>query len=63
MNGFEMYRRLARLTQAQAAERFGVSEAAISLWENGKSFPRGYKLAAIAKAYGCTISDLFKEGI
>lgn len=58
---FRNARKAANLTQAQAAEKFGVTVATISLWELGTNRPNAKRLALIAEVYGCTIDDLLKE--
>lgn len=52
------------LSQTQVAHESGVSMQAISLWENGKTFPGGSNAAALAKALKCDISWLLngREG-
>lgn len=53
-------REAAHLTQQAAAEKIGVGQSAISMWENGESVPRTETLAKIADTYNCSIQDLFK---
>lgn len=48
----------AHLTQQEAAEKIGVGQPTISMWENGESKPRISMLALIAEAYGCKTSDI-----
>lgn len=38
-----------------------VGQSAVAMWESGKNMPRADKLPALAKLYGCTIDDLFRE--
>ena len=52
-------RKSAGLTQAQLAEKVGVSQATVSEWERGDYLPGAQKLPALADALGCTISDLY----
>lgn len=42
----------AGLTQAQLAEKCGVSESSVFNWENGKSHPHIKRLPLLEKAYG-----------
>ena len=54
--------RLAKkLTQEQAAEALGVSAQSISRWERGTSLPDATMLPGIARLYGVTIDDLYRE--
>lgn len=49
----------ARLTQKEAAEKIGVGQPTVSMWENGESKPRIDMLPIIAEAYGCDVKDIF----
>ncbi len=51
----------ASLTQCDVAKAIGVKGAAVSKWERGKSKPTADKLLAIAKLYGCTVTDLLAD--
>jgi transcriptional regulator with XRE-family HTH domain len=53
-------REAAHLTQKEAAEKIGVGQSAVSMWENGESVPRTETLIKIANVYNCEISDLFE---
>ena len=55
---FYSARKKAKISQAAAAEQFGVAAAAVSQWETGKTTPRSSLLPQIAKVYGCTIDEL-----
>lgn len=59
---FKSARKNADLTQAAAAKELGVSDAAICLWERGKTMPRAAMLNQIARIYGCTVDDLLRKG-
>lgn len=48
-------------TQAQLGERLGVSNQAISKWEQGVNLPDVMLLPIIAKVFGVTIDRLFEE--
>lgn len=50
-----------RLTQDQAAEELDVSPQTISRWECGTTMPDLTVLPAIARLYGVTIDDLYRE--
>lgn len=54
-------RRNAGLSQALVAEKFGISAAAVSQWETGKTIPRGEKLREIAEMYGCSVDELLAD--
>lgn len=54
-------RKAAGLTQIQAAQLLGVTDATISQWENGETKPKTSRLAKVAEVYGCTIDELLKE--
>lgn len=54
-------RQKANLTQAQVAEKMQVSDAAVSMWETGKTFPRATVLPKLAKLYKCRIDELYEK--
>lgn len=45
------------LTQAELAERAGVSERTVQHWESGKTIPQLAKLEQIARVLGMDLSD------
>lgn len=51
----------AKLTQKDVAAALNIKRNAVSMWELGISFPKSTMLPALAKLYGCTIDDLFKD--
>lgn len=48
-------------TQERAAELLGVSPQSVSRWECGNTLPDVLLLPEIAKIYGVTVDDLYKE--
>ena len=59
--GFICAREKAGMTQKEVAEKVGVDQSSVSLWENGKNFPRAAVLKKLADLYHCTVDDLLKE--
>lgn len=59
MNNIKMLRK-QKMSQAELAHIVGVSQQAVSNWENGTSFPRAEKLRIICEALSCTIDELLK---
>ena len=57
-NIFRTLRKAKGLTQEEVGARLGISGAAVSRWEKGKSFPDMAIAGEVAKLYGCTIDDL-----
>lgn len=51
----------AGLSQVETAKAIRVSDAAVSMWETGKTKPRAALLPKIAALYGCTVDDLLRE--
>lgn len=54
-------RESANLTQKEVAERLGVVQSAVSMWETGESKPKTEILPKIAAIYGCSVSELFSS--
>lgn len=54
-------RKRVGLTQAEVSKRLGITVAAVSLWESGKSKPRIELLPKIAKLYGMTVDELLSD--
>lgn len=54
-------RRAAGLSQAAVAKELGVTDAAVCMWETGKTLPRASLIPKIATLYKCTIDELFCE--
>lgn len=55
------YRKNAKLTQLDIAEKFHYSDKAVSKWERGESAPDIFVLKSLADFYGVTVNDLLKE--
>lgn len=53
-------RAMANLTQAELAEKSGVSKCTITFIENGKIVPRAITLIKIADALGIEKNDLLR---
>lgn len=51
------------LTQKEVAERLGIDQSAVSLWENGKTSPRVSVLVKLAELYHCSLDDLLIQNI
>ena len=49
------------LSQVAVAKKVGVSDAAVSMWETGKTKPRASLLPVIARIYGVTVDELLSE--
>lgn len=54
-------RHAADMTQNQLADNMGVTQNAVSNWENEVSLPRARQLPELAKLLGCSIDELFCE--
>lgn len=55
------YRKDAKLTQAELAEKLNYSDKAVSKWERGESVPDIYTLKNIADFFGTTLDLLIAE--
>lgn len=52
------YRKATNMTQAQLAEKLGVSRQSIVRFENGACEPRLSELKKMSVLFGCKIDDL-----
>lgn len=48
------------MTQAQLAEKSGVTVGLISAYENGRRIPNAYTLWKLADALDCKVDQLYK---
>ena len=48
---------LAELKQAEVANALGVTEATLSNWENGKTYPTIDKVIKMSKLYNLPLED------
>ncbi|MBQ7879645.1 MAG: helix-turn-helix transcriptional regulator [Clostridia bacterium] len=55
------YRKAAKLTQAELAEKINYSDKSVSKWESGNGVPDVYILMQLAQLYGITLNDLVCE--
>lgn len=62
MEGIKRRRKQKAWTQAMLAQRLHVTQQSVAKWENGKAQPRADRLAACAKALGCSVDELFWAG-
>ena len=63
-SNIKKYRKKRKITQEQFAEVLGVSDQAVSRWENGTTYPDIELLPTIALYFGVTLDELMgMEGI
>lgn len=60
-NNLREIRNSLRMTQADLSQRAGIKQPTISAIENGVNKPAIETLLLLAKALGCTVSDLIGE--
>lgn len=53
-------RKKAKLTQAEVAEKLGISDAAVCQWEKGETMPTASRLLQLAELYKCSVDKLLK---
>ena len=56
----KILRVMARLTQAEAAEKVEVNQATISDWERGNYKPGAASISKLAVAYNVNVSDILE---
>ena len=60
-NNLKMLRERAGITQQEAADKIGVKQSTVAMWETKKCSPRAGLFEKIAEVYGCEIADIFAE--
>lgn len=60
-NNIRRLRKQRNLKQTELAALVYSTNNSISAWERGACQPSAYFLKNLAKVFGCTIDDLFKE--
>ncbi len=58
MNKLKERRKIMNYSQERLAERLGITQGAISQWEQGKSKPNIDKLIEISKIFQCSVDEL-----
>ena len=61
MNKKKYLREKANMTQAQLAQKVGVSQKAVAKWEVGRSLPRADKLVCLANALDSSVDELLRQ--
>lgn len=59
--GLASRRKAAGCTQAEFAEKLGVSRSLLAAWETGIAWPSARRLPEIAQLLGCSIEELYSE--
>lgn len=54
-------REKAGLTQQELADKLGVGQSAVAMWESQKALPRTDKLPVLAKVLKCSVGALLKS--
>ena len=54
-------RRRAKITQKQLAERLGIGQSTLCLWELNRSVPGVRWLQPIAEILHCSVKDLYPD--
>ena len=60
MTALYEYRKKAGLTQRELANRIGVTQVCITMWETGERKPDIIKLKKLAHILGCTTDELLE---
>lgn len=61
MTELRKYRIEQGLTQAQLAEKIGVTASCITMWENGNRSPNISTLKKLAQILDCTVDELIAD--
>lgn len=56
----KVLRVMARMTQEEAANKVGVTQASLSDWERGQYKPSAASVSRLAEAYGVSVHEILK---
>ena len=51
-------REKCRYTQAELADKMGLSQKTISSWEKGRTYPRFKQVCWLSEIFGCSVEEL-----
>ena len=54
----KQWRKVASLTQEEAAKKLGVSHDTISRWESGATQPTALQIVDICRVYNCKFDEI-----
>lgn len=60
-NNIRRYRKAANVSQKQLADALGIRQAAVSLWEHGRTTPRSNIIPNLLQKLNISIDDLYGE--
>ena len=60
MNGIKKQRLILEMTQEDLAIKMGVTQSAVTKWENGVTLPRAELLPKIAQILNCSVDELLR---
>lgn len=63
MESLKNFRGAAKLTQAELAEKIGVSRQTIIRYENGTYSPKCNELLKMSKLFNCSIDELLNNDV
>lgn len=62
MKALKLLRLQQNMTQAELAQKMGVTQSLIAMWEREASMPSASKLPELADLLHCTIDELYGRG-
>lgn len=60
-NNIRRYRKAANVSQKQLADALGIQQAAVSLWEHGRTTPRSNIIPSLLEILSISIEDLYGD--
>lgn len=61
MSNIATLRKARNMTQAELADKLGVSRSALAMWECGENLPPTKHLIAICDVLDCSLDELLRE--
>jgi len=62
LKALKLLRLQQNMTQAELAQKMGVTQSLIAMWEREASMPSASKLPELADLLHCTIDELYGRG-
>lgn len=63
MKKIKILREKIKLSQQELANKLGIRQSTVAMWETENSKPRADMLPRLSEIFGCTIDDLYDKEV